>query len=734
MSSNFRLGYLNFCDILSYRQPLRCLELQTFFENTSISDLHNLFPTLINAIFDLRGPGWNLRKITRETAPVEFDTLHDFFSPLCGPMIRLCYRLMDTAKYEIPISCLPIKLQHMLIYGKYPSFYAQRVIIDVFSRRVVGLKLNSFDYFLYYFALYGLIPYHNLYPMVAGPRTMHVPQNERLETIYLMLAANFFWVFVPSNPDVYLLAPQIAPKPASTPVVRPGKKNNPAKTLKYLLPQRLLHYSQPETKTHTTEDLAQLFHWRTESIIYIVLDTWFGIDDESSGVLPHIDLVRYIRMFVKQLHAFTNCTAMGPDTQVETLRCEVAQLLGPRIITFLRTLFISWPLDNTFTDVLELWLSFIQPWRYVDGKPRTKDYDQPVNDKYRPFIAANLNAYCELFARLMSRLAECETLLQPQTNFLFRTLKVFGKGNLLQLLRQEEENPPRTHTQPNPFGSLLVNVGNKWNLDAFLDDESEYLKMFSSELRTVLEVVMVKLSTEITARRHVAAQLKVEETNTFSSWKNWVPKSLARCMEREKKLVEVNEELGRLEFTASILEQGFGILPVYDYPEVHKESSASETSTISQLSPLDPTHIGDPALKPIISTECIFLVRFLYQVSLKLNIMFGDELSRLWDHGGTLGAIARRLLVPPSTIVNFDLAQKGMCIEKVVKTKHIGPRVCLRFLGSYTSIVTICSSFLLGYVLLGAPSFGFIALILVAFSYAMLTKPENVYENLMSNQ
>lgn len=79
--------------------------------------------------------------------------------------------------------------------------------------------------------------------------------------------------------------------------------------------------------------------------------------------LPTGEYIRIVRVLVKHLHAFAS-TAKADDTHMLQLRKAATPMVQGKVYIFLRNLVKRWPLDGSFRLVLELWLSFIQPWRY----------------------------------------------------------------------------------------------------------------------------------------------------------------------------------------------------------------------------------------------------------------------------------------------------------------------------------------------------------------------------------
>lgn len=149
------------------------------------------------------------------------------------------------------------------------------------------------------------------------------------------------------------------------------------------------------------------------------------------------------------------------------------------------------------------------------------------------------------------------------------------------------------------------------------------------------------------------------------------------------------------------------------------------------------TYTVDPAIIPARSYELTFLVRFLYQLSTKLNEMvctllstklhrdnrqhnsrsqYHNELEDSWYRTDLVGRLARQVLSAPLVVHSFDKTRG----ESRVCEQHLRPRVNLRPLASYQAIVLVGMSFVVGQLAFGVPSFGFIGLLLLVGMYVFV--------------
>lgn len=79
--------------------------------------------------------------------------------------------------------------------------------------------------------------------------------------------------------------------------------------------------------------------------------------------LPSSEFIRVVRILVKQTHSFANSASID-QTAMASLRKMAQPMMKPRIYPFIKSVMGRWPLDSSMSVVLELWLSYIQPWRY----------------------------------------------------------------------------------------------------------------------------------------------------------------------------------------------------------------------------------------------------------------------------------------------------------------------------------------------------------------------------------
>lgn len=197
---------------------------------------------------------------------------------------------------------------------------------------------------------------------------------------------------------------------------------------------------------------------------YILRST--NLDDLSvSNIQPYsanIDQMTSVRIVVKHLHNFSNSFTYNPVSHASNQRlAEIKQAiwtakypLQKRLYTFIKVAFNRWPMDYTFRQPLEAWLSYIQPWRYVkvnddgynsdfedtEGNRNNSLIDIPsVDNHWRNFISNNLLYYTVLFSLLIDRLLQLDLSSSRNALMLFRVIKVYSQPGFLSLLREAEE-------------------------------------------------------------------------------------------------------------------------------------------------------------------------------------------------------------------------------------------------------------------------------------------------------
>lgn len=419
------------------------------FGNTKFY-VHLFFPNLLS---DSHHSGWGLRTITREAAPMEFEYVYSFFGPL-GPMFRLCYRLLsEPIKFDVPIEALPLKTIQMLNNGRYAIFYADILNIDPYRRQIASLQLNAFDYYILHFVLHGIAPLHKQIPAAL---TVH---NDQLRTVYAFLTADYLCTFLPTDPsaevqpsNVYCSVKSAAPLPMS-PIV-------PVRRTKYLARNVISHNFTSNATNIRTAEPSRSSYWRTESVLHFFIDLWLRYDVDGTADLPSSEFIYVVRMLVKQLHSFANSAEIDV-TPMAQLRSLAPPMMNAQINNFLRGIIQRWPLDSSFMVVLELWLSYIQPWRYTLN--RQIGIDDPhaqicIPQKFEKFIMENAASYTQIFIQLLPRFDRLDFTSMKNVSILYRLTRVFSQTNLAALLRIHDRrllsehlimSPNQQHLLPN---------------------------------------------------------------------------------------------------------------------------------------------------------------------------------------------------------------------------------------------------------------------------------------------
>ncbi|XP_072762293.1 sphingomyelin phosphodiesterase 4 isoform X2 [Anoplolepis gracilipes] len=709
-------------------EPLieRCRNLAILIDESSTTELQLVFPLLIDSLFGIvDNIGWNLHSITLKKNPQEYEALCNFLSPQ-GPMFSLCYKLLPDCylKYNFPISYLPSKIRSMLEEAVISPFYLDKIRDDQGTRVPSALSMNPFEYYIFHFA------YHLTNPWLQLQQPENIWVN--WETVYVQLAHNYLCHFLPKDNSIVL--PVIGPYVKKT----PPRKLTQSPEFKRLQTPRLLRTSilSPGTTSPASGVPQQQYLplvWRSETVVQVFLDFWLEYTEDTQLTTSYLtsiprrhsvhsgEHVRLVRAFIKTLHEFTN-SATGDKSAMDELKRIILPSIQGKIYTFLRKAIYHWPLDSSFRLILEAWLSFIQPWRYVpeitytkEGKAEEEERGK-IHDTGRwiSFVANNLLAYTAIFQQLLPRFMRTDLVAPKNALMLFRVTKVFSQPHLAKMICEVEScmddvGLSKSRLTTNQWTSIV-----RQQILELEGPTYQYVPMFSSAI--ILQVVWF-LST--IKQAHLTATSLVEALENRRRGKRFLLSlwEFINCEDYSSDDISIEERRRVPLLLATAQQQLIDIFQIKleDIPQVAivadqeyhdsilSTSFCHQSQTESSLDSSRPgtfvplqedrqtcryiEYMGDPELQPIRTNECAFFVRNFYKLCCYINFKYRREIIALYNRRSFFGSIFRQLITPPVTVIKLpkrtpDGFTSG-CEER------LPPRLSLRPLASYTFLISV---------------------------------------------
>jgi len=347
-------------------------------------------------------------------------------------------------------------------------------------------------------------------------------------------------------------------------------------------------------------------------------------------------------------------------------------------------------LDGSFSAVLDVWLTYIRPWRYWNGYDQSRQLNM---EPFRVFITTNGFFYVDLLYRCLERLSRVDFASNGNLIFAQHLCAVFSSPAMqwaLDLLRAES-------------------------------DGVDWRQQFSS-LLSPLNAAIAALNMEM-------KQLEAIEKQMNRTW--W--HKLLFNSESINRLREVFDRRRRVEETSKQLCQSFTL----QSPSLSNESTKlhvhSPLSSLNRPIPdhaIDPhtrlmyltpngckqvlnrshefdfdqamTRVVPPVLAPISSNEFPMLARFSYKASEMMNAWpIVRPLIEAYDQPGLIGAVSRRILdapCPPSIhSINEKISlspvfSRTIPLHSPVFSRTIplhGPSINLRIIASCSFILSL---------------------------------------------
>ncbi|XP_047553439.1 sphingomyelin phosphodiesterase 4 isoform X2 [Lutra lutra] len=731
----------------------RCQDLVKVIEDFPAKELHAIFPWLVESIFgSLDGVllGWNLRCLQGRMSPVEYSIVMEFLDP-GGPMMKLVYKLQaEDYKFDFPVSYLPGPVKASIQERVLPDspLYHNKVQFPPTGGLGLNLALNPFEYYMFFFAL-------SLITQKPLPGALHIRTSD---CAYFILVDRYLSWFLPTEGSVL---PPLSSSPGG-PSPSPAPRTPAMPFASYGLHHTSLLKRHVSHQTSVNADPASHEIWRSETLLQVFVEMWlhhYSLEMYQKMQSPHAkesftpteEHVLVVRLLLKHLHAFSNSLKpeqVSPSTHShatspleEFKRAAVPRFVQQKLYLFLQHCFGHWPLDASFRAVLEMWLSYLQPWRYAPEKPAPSSDCQPraVSERWAPFVQENLLMYTKLFVGFLSRALRTDLVSPKNALMVFRVAKVFAQPNLAEMIQKGEQLflepelviPHRQHrlfTAPPFTGSFLsswppavtdTSFKVKSHVYSLEGQDCKYTPMFGPEVRTLV----LRLAQLITQAKQTAKSISDqcgESTpgRPFLSWLGFYSTDTNGCYpandldemgqdsvrktdEYLEKALEYLCQMFRLsEAQLAQLTLALGTTQDENGKKQLPDCIVGEDGLI--LTPLgryqiinglrrfDIEYQGDLELQPIRSYEIASLVRMLFRLSSAINQRFAGRMAALCARADFLGSFCRYHLTEPGPAGRRLLSPVA---RGSAASRARGPRLSLRFLGSYRTLLSLLLAF-----------------------------------------
>nr|XP_004670854.2 sphingomyelin phosphodiesterase 4 isoform X2 [Jaculus jaculus] len=786
----------------------RCQDLVKVIEDFPAKELHTIFPWLVESIFgSLDGVlvGWNLRCLQGRVNPVEYSIAMEFLDP-GGPMMKLVYKLQaEDYKFDFPVSCLPGPVKASIQERVLPDspLYHNKVHFPPSGGLGLNLALNSFEYYIFFFAL-------SLITQKPLSTSLHVRTSD---CAYFILVDRYLSWFLPTEGSVPLPLSSSQGGPSPSPAPR-----TPAMPFaSYGLHHTSLLKRHVSHQTSVNADPVSHEIWRSETLLQVFVEMWlhhYSLEMYQKMQSPHAKLevlhyrlsvssalhspvqpglqalhayqesfipteehVLVVRLLLKHLHAFANSLkseqalpsahSHATSPLEEFKRAAVPRFVQQKLYVFLQRCFGHWPLDASFRAVLEMWLSYLQPWRYALEKQAQNSDSQPrcVSEKWAPFIQENLLMYTKLFVGFLNRALRTDLVSPKNALMVFRVAKVFAQPNLAEMIQKGEQlflepelvithRQHRLFTAPTITGSFLspwppavtdASFKVKSHVYSLEGQDCKYTPMFGPEVRTLV----LRLAQLITQAKQTAKSISDQCIDSpagrpFLSWLGFSPTdsnssyssndldemgqdSIRKTDEYLEKALEYLRQIFRLsEAQLAQLTLALGAAQDENGKKQLPDCIVGEDGLI--LTPLGRYQIinglrrfeieyqGDLELQPIRSYEIASLVRVLFRLSSAINHRFAGQMAALCSRDDFLGSFCRYHLTASTQGSRHLLSPVG---RRQMASPARGPRLSLRFLGSYRTLLSLLLAFFVASLFCIGPLACSLLLVLCYLLYAM---------------